>query len=88
MMLHPFEIALLLGALLLLLELITGTFVIVCFSPALFVIALVEFVCGNFNPWRDTALFFLLVIGFSLVVRLIFRRRGDSKSTGSDINDY
>lgn len=87
-MLHPFEIALILGAVLLIFELLTGSFVVVCFAPALFVIALVEFMFHGFNLLREFLVFVVVVIGASLMIRMVFKNQEDAKKSTKDINDY
>lgn len=85
---QPFEIALALAIILLIIELLTGTFVIVCFSPALLIVAGVEYVFHGFSFWRDFFVFAVIVVMSSLVVRLLFKTKSDSKNAETDINDY
>ena len=88
MSLQPFEISLLLAVGLLAVELITGSFVVVCFSPALLLVALVEYIWQDFDLLRDLLVFLLALLLATLTVRRLFKKPGDSQSTGKDINDY
>lgn len=88
MTLQPFEITLSLAALLLIIELLTGTFSVICLSPALLIVGLVEFIFHDFSLVRDFLVFVIVAALSSLAVRLIFKKPGDSKNVTSDINDY
>ena len=85
---QPYEIALALAIILLIIELLTGTFVIVCFSPALLVVAGVEYIFHGFSFWRDFFVFVVVVVLSSLVVRLLFKTKSSSKNEDKDINEY
>ena len=88
MTVQPFEIALVLASLLLMVELLTGAFAVVCFSPALLAVAGVEFIFHDFSLVRDLCVFVIVTALSSLAIRRFFKKPGDSKSTIKDINDY
>lgn len=85
---QPFEISLIVAALFLLVEMLTGTFVFLSFSIATFVISIFEFCFNGFSLKRDLLTFVVLTIISAIVLRFFFRAKGDTKVAHEDVNKY
>lgn len=71
-------------------EVMTTTFTFLSFALALFVIALTQYVTGNFHTNRDIAIFAILSIFFTVFFRKIFKSTNDTEeiNSDSDVNKY
>ncbi|WP_156150634.1 NfeD family protein [Hyphomicrobium sp. 99] len=88
MNLQPYEVALILGVVILALEMITGVFICLSLAIGLFSVALVEFLSQNFYLERDVLIFALVAMAAFIGLRLTFRSKGDVKIAREDVNDY
>ncbi|CAA2143743.1 hypothetical protein HYPP_04392 [Hyphomicrobium sp. ghe19] len=86
--LQPYEVALILGVVILALEMITGVFICLSLAIGLFSVALTEFLSQNFHLERDVLIFAVVAMGAFIGLRLIFRSKGDVKTAREDVNDY
>jgi membrane protein implicated in regulation of membrane protease activity len=86
--LHPFELTLILAAIVLALEMLTGALVFLSFSVGLFAVAGMEFLFSNFNFSRDILFFAIIAVMTFVGLRLTLRAKGDTKIAEKDINDY
>lgn len=87
-MIHPFEIALILGAALLCLEILTATYVSLSLGIAFLCVALVELVTGRFALDRDALVFGIITILSFIALRKIFGRKGDTRINDGDVNQF
>lgn len=85
---QPFEISLIVAALLLVVEMFTGTFVFLSFSISTFAVSVFEFCFNGFSLKRDLLIFVVLTIASAVVLRFCFRRKGDTKAAHEDVNKY
>ncbi|MBY0560276.1 hypothetical protein [Hyphomicrobium sp.] len=86
--LQPYEVALILGVVILALEMLTGVFICLSLAIGLFSVALTEFLTQNFHLERDVLIFAVVAMGAFIGLRLTFRSKGDVKTTREDVNDY
>ncbi|SFV38102.1 hypothetical protein SAMN04488557_3505 [Hyphomicrobium facile] len=86
--LQPYEMALILGVVILALEMITGVFICLSLAIGLFSVALIEFLSQNFHLERDVLIFAVVAMGAFIGLRLTFRSKGDVKTAREDVNDY
>ena len=86
--LQPFVWSLTAAFVLLVFEIITGTFVLMSLAAGLLAVAAVEACSGAVHPVLDTVVFLTLASGSIVVTRLAFRHSEDTKTTRRDINDY
>lgn len=88
MNLQPYEVALILGVVILALEMMTGVFICLSLAIGLFSVALTEFLSDNFYLERDILIFAVVAMAAFIGLRLTFRSKGDVKIAREDINDY
>lgn len=86
--LQPYEVALILGVVILALEMLTGVFICLSLAIGLFSVALTEFLSQNFHLERDVLIFAVVALGSFIGLRLTFRSKGDVKTAREDVNDY
>ncbi len=86
--LEPYEVALIIGVVILALEMISGLFICLSIAIGLFSVALIEFLSQNFHLERDVLIFAVVAIGSFIGLRLTFRSKGDVKIARKDVNDY
>ena len=86
--LQPYEVALILGVVILALEMMTGVFICLSLAIGLFSVALTEFLSQNFHLERDVLIFVIVALGSFIGLRLTFRSKGDVKTAREDVNDY
>lgn len=86
--LQPYEVALILGVVILALEMMTGVFICLSLAIGLFSVALTEFLSQNFHLERDVLIFVVVALGSFIGLRLTFRSKGDVKTAREDVNDY
>lgn len=86
--LQPYEVALILGVVILALEMMTGVFICLSLAIGLFSVALTEFLSQNFHLERDVLIFVVVALGSFIGLRLTFRSKGDVKTARGDVNDY
>ena len=85
----PSHLTTILGVLLLLLELVTQTYVVLGFAVGAFLVAGVQYAAGGFSLGRDILLFALASLAAIVVMRRKFRTRHDQQIRDSDdINRY
>jgi len=88
MNLQPYEVALILGVVILALEMMTGVFICLSIAIGLFSVALMEFLSQDFQLVRDVLVFVFIAMGSFIGLRLAFRSKGDVKTAREDVNDY
>lgn len=88
MNLQPFEVALILGVVILALEMLTGVFICLSLAIGLFSVALTEFLSDNYYLERDILIFVVVAMSAFIGLRLAFRSKGDVKISRKDVNDY
>lgn len=88
MNLQPYEVALILGVVILLLEMVTGVSICLSISIGLFSVALVQYLSHDFQLVRDVLIFVLVAMGTFIGLRLVFRSKGDVRTARKDVNDY
>ena len=86
--LQAYEMALILGVVILALEMITGVFICLSLAIGLFSVALIQFLSQNFYLERDVLIFAVVAMGAFVGLRLTFRSKGDVKTAREDVNDY
>lgn len=86
--LQPYEVALILGVVILALEMLSGVFICLSLAIGLFSVAMVEFLSQNFHLERDVLIFVVVALGSFIGLRLTFRSKGDVKTAREDVNDY
>ena len=86
---EPFQISLLLGIVLVIAELLTLSFLLLGMGVAAWVVALLQFVFGDFSFSRDVLVFAVASVVFFLVFRKLFKRQTDTEEQSTqDINHY
>ena len=86
---EPYQIALLLGITLAIVELLTLTFLFLGMAVAAWVVAALEYLSGNFSFNRDLLVFALASALFFVVFRKLFKKQTDTETLQSqDINHY
>jgi membrane protein implicated in regulation of membrane protease activity len=85
---QPFELALLAAVILLVLEVFTGTFVFLSFCVGSVAVAAASACTGHFSIGRDALLFATVSTLTIVAMRLVFGRKGDTKRSEQDVNDY
>jgi membrane protein implicated in regulation of membrane protease activity len=85
---QPFEVAMAMAILVLALEMLTGAFVFLSFSTALFAVTGAEVFFRDFSFKRDVLIFATVSVATFIGLRLAFRTKGDTMITKNDINDY
>lgn len=86
---EPFQISLLVGIALAIAELMTLSFLFLGMAVAAWMVALLQYLFGDFNFNRDVLVFAVASVVFFLVFRKIFKRQIDSEELqGQDINHY
>jgi membrane protein implicated in regulation of membrane protease activity len=88
MNLQPYEVALILGVVILALEMTTGVFICLSIAIGLFSVALTEFLLQDFQLVRDVLIFVFTAMAAFIGLRLVFRSKGDVKTAHKDVNDY
>ena len=76
------------AAILLVLELLTGTLVLAGFAAGLACVAATELCAGGAAPIRDTILFVCVAAVAIVALRAAFRQPGDAKRQAGDVNEY
>lgn len=87
---EPYQVSLVIGLAMCVVEMVTTTFVFLSFGFALFIVALLQYLTGEFNTNRDIATFAVLSLMLTIVFRKIFKFKNDSEKIHpeSDINKY
>lgn len=87
---EPYQISLVLGFAMCVIEMMTTTFTFLSFALALFIVALIQYLTGGFSTNRDIAIFAILSLLFTVLFRKIFKSSNDTEqiSTYEDVNKY
>jgi membrane protein implicated in regulation of membrane protease activity len=88
MTLHPFEVSLAATILLLILEVVAGSFVFLSLATACLAVAIAQAITGHLSLLRDTLLFAAVALLVLVVLRHFFSRPGDTKRANGDVNEY
>ena len=84
-----FQISLGIAIVLVILELITTTFIFLGFAAGFLVVGIVQFITGNLNLSRDVLVCAVVSTFAIFTFRSIFKKRTDQKKLiGDDINLY
>jgi len=85
-----YQISLVIGLAMCIIEMVTTTFVFLSFGFAFFIVALIQYLTGEFNTSRDIAIFAILSLIFTISFRKIFKSTSDTEkiSSENDINRY
>ncbi len=85
---QPYEVALGAAVLLAMLEVLTGTFVLLGFCIGCLAVAGMEALSGGFSIGRDTLVFAVVALMAVVILRKMFGRPGDTTIANKDVNDY
>jgi membrane protein implicated in regulation of membrane protease activity len=87
---EPFQISLVIAFTFAVVEVMTLTFIFLSFALAFLVIALFQFLTGEFSINRDIGIFAAFSIFFTVFFRGLFRRRKDQVGIrqDDDVNSY
>ena len=85
---RPFELSLAAALILIILEVVSGAFIFLSFCLGFIAVAAVEALTDKFVLGRDLLLFTAVAILTVVILRVVFRRRGDTKRAQGDVNDY
>lgn len=87
---EPYQVSLVIGLAMCVIEMVTTTFVFLSFGLALFIVALLQYLTGEFIANRDIATFAILSLMLTIFFRRIFKFKNDSEKINSetDINKY
>ena len=84
-----FQISLGIAIVLVILELITTTFIFLGFAAGFLVVGVVQFITGNLNLNRDLLVYAVVSALAIFTFRSIFKKRTDQKKLiGDDVNLY
>ena len=84
-----FQISLGIAIVLVILELITTTFIFLGFATGFLVVGIVQFIAGNLNLSRDVLACAVVSALAIIIFRTIFKKRTDQKKLiGDDVNLY
>ncbi len=85
----PYKISIIIALLFAIIEITTGTFIFMGFSIGVLVVAIIEFIAGNFSMGREIVVFSISSLIAVIVLRKIFRGKNDQSSLrDDDINMY
>ena len=85
---QPFEVSIAAAVILLILEIVFGTFMFLSFCIGCFAVATIEYFTGNVSLGRDLFVFTTTAASVASALRLGFRSPGDTKRARGDVNDY
>ncbi|MEY4675940.1 MAG: hypothetical protein RLZZ470_447 [Pseudomonadota bacterium] len=86
---EAYQVAIVVGIVLAIAELLTLTFFFSGMAVAAWVVAALQFVAGDFSFNRDIAVFSVASVLFFLVFRKLFKRQADAQALDNqDINHY
>ena len=84
-----YQITLIIGIVLIILEMITLTFIFLGLGFGAFAVSLVQFLFGNLSLGRDSVIFALFSLISILIFRKLFKGNNDEKKLmEEDINQY
>jgi membrane protein implicated in regulation of membrane protease activity len=85
----PYKISIIIALLFAIIEITTGTFIFMGFSIGVLIVAIIEFIAGNFSMGREIVVFSISSLIAVIVLRKIFRGKNDQSSLrDDDINMY
>lgn len=87
-MIHPFEVTLALGVVLLCLEMLTAAYVSLSLGIGMLSVSLAEAITGRFAFDRDLLVFGGATLLAFAALRLVFGRKGDVRIADGDINRF
>ena len=84
-----YQLSIIAGIILIIIEMITLTFIFLGFGIGAFAVSLVQFLSGDFSLGRDSIVFALFSLISILIFRKLFKGNNDEKKLmEEDINQY
>ncbi|MDP4908572.1 MAG: hypothetical protein NWQ00_03535 [Burkholderiaceae bacterium] len=88
MTLALYQITLALALLMVVIEIFTGSFLFLGFGIGLLVLVPIQYFTGEFSLARDVIVFACSSLIAFVVLRKVFRHKGDTRETKNDVNQY
>jgi membrane protein implicated in regulation of membrane protease activity len=89
MSIEPYQISVLIGIILAIIELFSFSFIFIGFASAMMVTALIEYILGNFSWNRDLLTFSITSILFIYIYRkYLMKNKPDESRVDEDVNKY
>lgn len=83
-----YQITLALALLMVVIEIFTGSFLFLGFGIGLLVLVPIQYFTGEFSLARDVIVFACSSLIAFVVLRKVFRHKGDTRETENDVNQY